>query len=82
MQGICPKCKCNIKEELKEREGRELKKRLQLIELDRLKAIKKLVKKHGMKGLLIIVGDNAVKLTKSKEDDKVCDKVKKVLNKV
>ena len=46
MQGICPKCKCNIKEELKEREGRELKKRLQLIELDRLKAIKKLVKKN------------------------------------
>jgi len=44
--------------------------------------IKKLVKKHGMKGLLIIVGDNAVKLTKSKEDDKIWEKVKKVLNKV
>jgi len=44
--------------------------------------IKKLVKKHGMKGLLIIVGDNAVKFTKSKEDDKIWKQVKKVLNKV
>ena len=41
--------------------------------------IKKLVKKHGIKGLLIIVGDNAVKFTKSKEDDKAWAKVKKVL---
>ena len=43
--------------------------------------VKKLIKKHGMKGLLIIVGDFAVKATKSKEDDKVWAEVKKVLNK-
>ena len=42
--------------------------------------IKKLIKKHGMKGLLLIVGDYAVKATKSKEDDKICAKVKKVVN--
>ena len=41
--------------------------------------IKKLIKKHGMKGLLIMVGDLAVKATKSKEDDKVWAKVKKLL---
>ena len=43
--------------------------------------IKKLIKKHGMKGLLIKVGDFAVKATKSKEDDKVWSEVKKVLAK-
>ena len=42
--------------------------------------IKKLIKKHGMKGLLILVGDFAVKVTKSKEDDKVWAKVKELLN--
>ena len=42
--------------------------------------IKKLIKKHGMKGLLLIVGDYAVKSTKSKEDDKIWAKVKKVVN--
>mgnify|MGYP003152569778 FL=1 len=42
--------------------------------------IKKLIKKHGMKGLLLIVGDYAVKATKSKEDDKVWAKVKKLVN--
>ena len=41
--------------------------------------IKKLVKKHGIKGLLIIVGDNAVKFTKSKEDDKIWKQVKKAI---
>jgi len=43
--------------------------------------IRKLIKKHGMKTLLIMVGDFAVKATKSKEDDKVWAEVKKVLNK-
>ena len=42
--------------------------------------IKKLIKKHGMKGLLLVVGDYAVKATKSKEDDKIWAKIKKVLN--
>ena len=41
--------------------------------------LKKAVKKHGLKGLLIKVGDIAVKITKSKEDDKAWAKVKKVL---
>ena len=46
-----------------------------------LKAIlAKAIKKHGLKGLLIKVGDVAVKATKSKEDDKVWAKVKKVLD--
>ena len=41
--------------------------------------IKKYIKKHGFKKILIKVGDIAVKITKSKEDDKVWAKVKKVL---
>ena len=40
----------------------------------------KAVKKHGLKGILIKVGDIAVKITKSKEDDKAWAKVKKVIN--
>ena len=43
--------------------------------------IAKLIKKHGMKGLLIKIGDIAVKATKSKDDDKVWEEVKKVLAK-
>ena len=39
----------------------------------------KAVKKHGLKGILIKVGDIAVKLTKTKKDDKAWAKVKKVL---
>ena len=44
--------------------------------------LKKAVKKHGLKGLLIKVGDIAVKITKSKEDDKAWAKVKKVLDSI
>ena len=40
----------------------------------------KAIKKHGLKALLIKVGDVAVKATKSKDDDKVWAKVKKVLD--
>tara|TARA_Y100000310_G_C20360520_1_gene658756 strand:+ start:394 stop:543 length:150 start_codon:yes stop_codon:yes gene_type:complete len=40
----------------------------------------KAVKKHGLKGILFKVGDLAVKVTKTKEDDKAWAKVKKVLN--
>ena len=40
----------------------------------------KAIKKHGLKAILIKVGDIAVKATKSKKDDKVWAKVKKVLD--
>ena len=42
--------------------------------------IGKLVKKHGLLGLLIKVGDFAVSITKTKKDDEAWAKVKKVLN--
>jgi|TARA_Y100000034_G_scaffold102218_1_gene126967 hypothetical protein len=41
--------------------------------------IGKLVAKHGLVPLLIKVGDLAVKVTKTKKDDKAWAKVKKVL---
>lgn len=41
--------------------------------------LQRLVKKHGMKGLLLMVGDHAVKATKSKEDDKIWEEVKVLL---
>ena len=40
----------------------------------------RLIKKHGLLGVLVVVGDLAVKLTKSKKDDKAWAKVKEVLN--
>ena len=42
--------------------------------------MKKLVKKHGLKGILFKVGDIAVKITKSKKDDKDWAKIKEVVN--
>ena len=39
----------------------------------------KAVKKHGLKAILIKVGDVAVKVTKTKKDDEVWAKVKKVI---
>ena len=44
--------------------------------------ISKLVAKYGLIPLLLKVGDIAVKVTKSKKDDKNWAKVKKVLNKL
>ena len=41
--------------------------------------IAKLVAKHGLIPLLLNVGDVAVKVTKTKKDDKAWAKVKKVL---
>jgi len=41
--------------------------------------ISKMVAKHGLVPLLIKVGDVAVKVTKTKKDDKAWAKVKKVL---
>ena len=40
----------------------------------------KAIKKHGLKAILLKVGDIAVKITKSKKDDKAWAKVKKVVN--
>ena len=42
-------------------------------------AIRKFVKKHGFIQILLKVGDIAVKVTKSKEDDKAWAKIKKVI---
>jgi hypothetical protein len=44
--------------------------------------IGKLAKKHGLKKLLLLIGDFAVKATKSKKDDKIWNKVKKLLSKM
>ena len=41
--------------------------------------IKKMVKKHGMVGLLLMIGDYAVGGTKSKKDDEVWKEVKTLL---
>ena len=41
--------------------------------------VKKLVKKIGMGKLLLLIGDTAVKATKSKKDDKVWAEVKVLL---
>ena len=39
----------------------------------------KAVKKHGLKAILIKVGDIAVKVTKSKNDDKAWVKIRKLI---
>ena len=39
----------------------------------------KAIKKHGLIAIVIKVGDIAVKVTKTKKDDKVWAKVKKVI---
>ena len=39
----------------------------------------KAIKKHGLKAILLKVGDVAVKVTKTKKDDEVWAKLKKVL---
>jgi len=40
----------------------------------------KAIKKHGLTGILIKVGDIAVKVTKTKKDDEAWAKVKKLIN--
>tara|TARA_Y100000034_G_C6605209_1_gene263406 strand:+ start:37 stop:186 length:150 start_codon:yes stop_codon:yes gene_type:complete len=40
----------------------------------------KAVKKHGLKGILVKVGDVAVKVTKTKKDDEAWEKIKEVIN--
>tara|TARA_R110000824_G_scaffold353769_1_gene540860 strand:- start:49 stop:198 length:150 start_codon:yes stop_codon:yes gene_type:complete len=44
--------------------------------------IAKAVAKHGLIPLLIKVGDIAVKVTKTKKDDKAWAKIKKVIEKL
>ena len=41
--------------------------------------ISRLVRNHGMIGLLMLIGDHAVKATKSKKDDEVWEEVKALL---
>jgi hypothetical protein len=41
--------------------------------------IKRLVKKYGMKKLILMVGDYAVGATKSKDDDVIWEEVKALL---
>ena len=43
--------------------------------------VKKLVKKHGLKNLLILIGDIATKITPSKADDVIWRKIKKEIKK-
>ena len=44
--------------------------------------IAKAVAKHGLIPLILKVGDIAVKVTKTKKDDKAWAKIKKVINKL
>ena len=39
----------------------------------------RLIKKHGLLGVLVVIGDLAVKLTKTKKDDKAWAKIRKVI---
>tara|TARA_Y100000310_G_scaffold156750_1_gene156177 strand:- start:16 stop:165 length:150 start_codon:yes stop_codon:yes gene_type:complete len=39
----------------------------------------RLIKKHGLLGVLVVIGDLAVKITKSKKDDKAWAKVRKII---
>jgi len=36
----------------------------------------RLIKKHGLLGVLMVIGDMAVKVTKTKKDDKAWEKMK------
>ena len=42
----------------------------------------KAIKKHGLKAILIKVGDIAVKVTKTKKDDEAWAKIKKLVEKL
>ena len=39
----------------------------------------RLIKKHGVLGVLVVVGDLAVKITKTKKDDEAWAKIRKVI---
>jgi len=40
----------------------------------------RLIKKHGILGVLVVIGDLAVKITKTKKDDEAWVKIKKLIN--
>ena len=42
----------------------------------------RLIKKHGLLGILVVVGDIAVKLTKTKKDDEAWAKIRKFIKKI
>ena len=42
----------------------------------------RLIKKHGLLGVLVVVGDIIVKMTKSKKDDEAWAKIRKFIKKV
>ena len=46
------------------------------------KLISKLVAKHGLLPLIIIIGDMAVDITKTKKDDEIWAKVKELVEKL
>jgi len=39
----------------------------------------RLIKKHGILGVLVVIGDLAVKITKTKKDDEAWAEIKKVI---
>ena len=39
----------------------------------------RLIKKHGVLGVLVVIGDLAVKITKTKKDDEAWAKIRKVI---
>jgi len=39
----------------------------------------RLIKKHGILGVLVVIGDLAVKITKTKKDDEAWAKIRKVI---
>jgi hypothetical protein len=42
----------------------------------------RLIKKHGLLGILVVIGDLAVKITKSKADDEIWAKIRKFIKKL
>ena len=44
--------------------------------------LKGLIRKHGLIGVLLVLGDLAVKVTKTKKDDKAWAKIKKVIKSI
>lgn len=60
--------------------GKECNIKIKKREIMLKRIIGRLVKKHGMVGLLLMIGDYAVKATKSKKDDKIWEEVRVLLS--